>query len=227
MRSVKVLVGGVTLALALLLASEAGAQFGVWRPYGYGAFGYGGGYGGGTVAGNYMQGMSQVIRSQGEYNYLSSQAGINYEEARSKYLDNQKKWAENYFQMKERRQAIEVQQREINKQTNEARAAALAAKPPVSRGLGPNALDPLTGRITWPEVLLGRDFDAPRTQIDQSLELRAKTSHGAGTSEKIHAAVNEMLSRLRSQIETIPANQYIAARKFLDALDYTAREGTM
>jgi hypothetical protein len=129
--------------------------------------------------------------------------------------------------MREQRQYLAVQQREINKQTNEARAAALAAKPPVYHGLAPNSLDPLTGRITWPEILRGTEFEAQRTQIDQMFELRAKTSHSAGTSEKIHAAVQQMVARLRSEIEKLPPNQYIAAHKFLDALDYTARAETM
>jgi hypothetical protein len=167
--------------------------------------------------------MSQVIRSQGEYNYNTAQAGISFEEARSKYLDNQKKWSQNFLHMKEEQQRLAIQQREINKQTNEARAAALAARPPVSHGLAPNSLDPLTGHITWPQVLLGRDFEAPRTQIDQLFELRAKTSHGPDLSEKIHAAAQQMMTLLRSEIEKMPANQYMAARKFLDALDYTAR----
>jgi hypothetical protein len=223
MRSAKVLIGSVILVLAAMPAMVACA--GGYGIFGYGAagYGYGGGFGGGTLEGNYLQGMSQVVRAQGEYNYNTAQAGISYEEARSKYLDNQKKWSQNYFQMKEEQQRLAVQQRLINKQTNEERAAALAARPPVSHGLGPNSLDPLTGRITWPEVLLRRDFEASRTQIDHLFELRAKTSQGAGTSEKIHSSVQEMLSLLRKEIEKIPANQYIAAHKFLNALDYMAR----
>jgi len=222
MRTVNVLIGGITLALALLQGSVASAQWG-----GYGVFGYGGGFGGGTLEGNYLQGMSQVMRSAGEYNLNTAQAGISYEEARSKYLDNQRKWSQNYHQMKEEQQRLAIQQREYNKQTNEARAAALAAKPPTYHGLGRNSLDPLTGRINWPEALRGSQFDAQRKQIDEMFELRAKTSQAAGTGDKIHASVQEMQSRLRKEIEKIPASQYIAANKFLNALDYTARNEVM
>jgi hypothetical protein len=35
-----------------------------------------------------------------------------------------------------------------------------------------------------------------------------------------------MSSILRKEIEKVPANEYIAARKFLDGLDYTARMGS-
>jgi hypothetical protein len=171
-----------------------------------------------------MQGMSTVIRSAGEYNLATAQAGVSYEEARSKYLDNNKKWSENYFQMKERRQALEVQQREISKHSNEALNAA--AKSSLPRTLGPNLLDPVTGQITWPDVLQGSEFADLRKQLEQQFELRAKTSNTAGTTQKIHAATQEMSSILRREIEKVPANEYIAARKFLDGLDYTARMGS-
>ena len=170
--------------------------------------------------------MSQVIRAQGEYNLNTAQAGISYEDARSKYLDNNRKWRQDLFQMREEQQRLAIEQREASRALNAERNAARAAAPPVSRGLGPNALDPLTGRISWPELLLKKEFDEQRKQIDQSFELRAMTSHG-GTSEKIHSSVQQMLTVLRSQIQKLPANEYVAAHKFLNALDYTARAESM
>jgi hypothetical protein len=232
MHHAKLLVASLLLVGSAVIGSQAVAEdFAVrpwYRPYGggYGGYGYGGGWGGGgTAAGNYMQGMSTVIRSAGEYNLATAQAGVSYEEARSKYLDNNKKWSENYFEMKERRQALEVQQREINKHSNEALNAA--AKSSLPRTLGPNALDPVTGQITWPEVLQGGEFADLRKQVEQQFELRTKTSNVAGTAQKIHAATQEMSSILRKEIEKVPANEYIAARKFLDGLDYTARTGSI
>jgi hypothetical protein len=195
-----------------------------YQPYGNGGYGWGGWGGGGTAEGNYLQGMSTVIRSAGEYNLSTAQAGVSYEEARSKYLDNRKKWSENYFQMKERRQQIELQQREMNKHSNETLNAA--AKSSLPRTLGPNVLDPVTGEITWPAVLKGSEFAELRQQVEQQLELRAKTGSTTGTIQTIHAATQEMSSVLRNQIEKIPANEYIAARKFLDGLDYTTRMGS-
>ena len=109
------------LACGLLSASEAQAQFG-FSPFG---FGFGGGYyGGGTAEGNELMGMSTVIRSAGEYNYYTSMAGVNNEETRSRYLDNKKKWQENYFQMREQRSALDAQDRERARQSREAYYAA-------------------------------------------------------------------------------------------------------
>src|SRR5262245_44675780 len=100
-----------------------GVGVGVGYGLGYGGYGYGG-YGGGTVAGNYLNGVSNVIRSEGEYNVLTSQAGVNNEETRSRYLDNKKKWWENYLQMSEQRQAIDAQRYAAAKHSPEALNAA-------------------------------------------------------------------------------------------------------
>ncbi len=231
----KTLVGGMTLAFALTLTRPADAQvFGGnewYQPSGYGyGGGYGGygggyGYGGGTAAGNYLQGMSQVIRSEGQYNLLTSQAGVNNEEARSRYLDNHKKWTENYFQGKEAYQARQTQKWETGKHS--AESLNLAAKSAVPRMLGSNALDSVTGHIAWPEALLGKEFEAPRLQLQQLFELRSKTSPSLGFSQKVRNATEVMVRVLRSHIEEMPANEYIAARKFLDGLDFAARANAM
>ena len=81
----------------------------------------------------------------------------------------------------------------------------------------------MTGHISWPETLVSSEFDKPRKQLDELFELRAKTSQAAGTSLKIHAATEELSKSLRSQVEKIPANEYMSARKFIDELDRTAR----
>jgi hypothetical protein len=83
----------------------------------------------------------------------------------------------------------------------------------------------VTGQISWPDVLQGSEFAELRKQLDQQFELRAKTGSMASTTQRIHAATQEMSALLRNEIQKIPANEYIGARKFLDGLDYTARMG--
>jgi hypothetical protein len=213
----KVILGGLFLAVAFLSNSPARAQFGV-NPWGYG---YGGGWGGGTAEGNALQGMSTVIRSAGEYNLYTSQAGVNNEETRSRYLDNKKKWQENYLQLREQRSALDAQKREQQKQSRDTYYAATKSAPPAP--MSSVALDAVTGQISWPETLQASDFEKPRKQLEQLFELRAKTSSAQGSNLKIHSATEELARILRSKIEKIPANEYMAARKFIDELDHTAR----
>ena len=223
MNRAKLFLGGLVLALAALGNSEAHAQFGVnpwFNGYG-GGFGFGGGFGGGTAEGNELMGMSTVIRSAGEYNMMTSQAGVNVEEARSKYLDNRAKWTEQYFQMRETRSAIDAQRKEAARQSREAQYAASKAAPP--RPEWPVGLDPVTGHISWPDSLMADEFAMPRKELDQLFELRAKTSQASGTTTKIRSATQELSRTLRSQVQKIPANEYMSARKFIDELDRTVR----
>ena len=222
MKLVKSSIVGIVLLLAAGLVYRAAAQdFGFmsyYEPW-YGGYGYGG-----TVEGDYLWGMSEVIRAAGEYNLYTAKAGVNNEETRSRYLDNKKKWTENYFQMRERRQALDAQKREKQRASRETYYASLAAAP--SRAPAPEAFDPVTGRITWPDLLMGRDFEKPRHEIDQLFELRARTSQGAGNTPRIRELTQEMSRILRSLVSKTPANDYMAARKFIDKLDYSARSGT-
>jgi hypothetical protein len=212
------------LALAILGTSrsaDAGPFLGFGIGYGMGYGGYGYGYGGGTVAGNYMNGMSNVIRAEGEYNALTSMAGVNNEEARSRYLDNKKKWQEIYRQSRESRDKRVAEQYARSKRSPEVLAAAAASVRP--HKLSSEVLDPVTGQITWPEVLLDSEFAEQRKEIEQFLELRAMTSHTDETGEKIRAAAAKMSEILRKNIQNIAANEYMSGRRFLDSLAYAMR----
>ncbi len=202
------------LFLALLLPPHAADAQWVVRPWYHPRYRrYGGGYRYG--AGNYMTGMANLIRAQ-------SQASVNYEKARSQAIDNQQKWTQNYMRLKEERQTFDARQRERNKHSSDSLNAA--AKDGLPALLGADALDPVTGRITWPDVLKGPDFAAQRTKLDELFEHRASASSGAMNIDKIHAATMEMNAKLRNRIEELPAKHYIAARKFLDSLDWTAQQ---
>jgi hypothetical protein len=179
----------------------------------------GGYYGGGTADGNFMFGVAQIIRAEGDYNLETTQGAINYEIARSKYLENYSRWTQAYFQGREANQAYRIQKRERDRHSPEALAQAAAAALP--RRLSSSELDPVSGRIGWPEVLMGDEYAALRSDLAEQFELRAWTSRSPETAARIHDDTHAMLDILKSHIDEMPANDFIAARKFLDALDYS------
>jgi hypothetical protein len=213
-------ISSVVVMASLLGSANAQAQMGMsavsgWSPW---SLGGGGSYGGGTADGNYLSGWSQVIRSQGDYNLSTSQGLINYEEARAKYIDNTNKWTQAYFQMREANQAYQLQNWQRNRHTPEALAQAAASELP--RKLSSRELDPVTGRIAWPEVLMDEQFSDLRNDIEDLFDARARTKRALTTSVKIRDDARLMMDRLRENIEYMPANDFIAARKFILALDY-------
>jgi hypothetical protein len=187
--------------------------------YGYGGYGWGGyGYGG-TAGGNYLQGMSQVIRAQGQYNEQTSRAMINYEDARTKYIDNRKKWTETYFAMRDENRAKQAEKLERGRYSPEVHA--LAAESGVPKRLSSEAFDPITGKLAWPELLLAPEYEQTRIEVEHLLELHA--SAGSSDAIRLQNAVQQMIFLLRSNIRELPTNDYIAARKFLDSLAVTVR----
>jgi len=197
----------LSLAIAILFeCPPVDAQY-VVRPYYRGRYRYGSG------AGNYGNSMANIIRAQ-------AQANLTNEQARGVAIDNRKKFAQNYFQMKEERQAYDARQREKNKPSAETLAAV--AKSNLPRELGPDSLDPVTGHITWPEALQKSDYAAQRTELEKLFAQRAETGQAAATAEQIHAATAKLADELRNHVEHVPAKDYTTARKFIDSLDYAA-----
>jgi hypothetical protein len=86
-------------------------------------------------------------------------------------------------------------------------------------GLSPDQFDRQTGRISWPEVLQGEAFNASRRTLEQLAADRSADRDAAksGNSEMCKL-IEEIKNQLREQITEMPCTEYIAARKFLDAL---------
>jgi hypothetical protein len=214
--------------LLFAIDSTAEAQY-IRRPwyrspvrFGYG-YGYGrfGGFTSNPVEGA-RYGLADVIRARGEAAESTTRAMSNYEDARSKYIDNQKKWTETYWERKRLGQA------ELKKDHDRKRAAReryLAQKgsgaPP---RLSPTELDPSTGKIYWPETLMGNEYAAARQALDELFVLGAHTGSLRQYSADIAEQSRVMQDELKKHIRDMPANDYIAARNFLESLGYEGRQ---
>lgn len=180
----------------------------------------GGGFGGGTAGANYLFGMSQVIRAQGEYNELTTRAYINYEEARSKYIANRRQWTDAYFAMREQNRVYRAEKLARARHSPEAIEAASHTAP---EPLSAESYDPVSGTLLWPDILQTDEYAGPRGRIDQLLQVHSQTS-GVGTdSLALSESAQEMIEILKSNIHDLPTHAYIDARRFLDRLLYTVR----
>ncbi len=132
----------LAIAATWFAAPAAHAQFGPWW--------FGGNYGGGTVDGNYMSRAAQVIRAAGDYNVATTQGMKNYEDARSKYIDNENRWTQAYFQMREANQRYQRYKFESSRHSPETLAKVAESDRP--RLLTAEEYNPVSGRIVWPDV---------------------------------------------------------------------------
>lgn len=196
--------------------------------YGYGGYGYGGFGGGTTAAGSYATGMSNVIRAQGQYNVMTSEAMINAEQARQIYIENRQRATQAYFQMRQMNQSYRDAERGPPATPE---MLARIAKSGVPKPLSPAQLDPVSGLIAWPATFQSDAFAAYRAQLDRLFELRAqdKAHVGQVTYTEVKQLTNGMQAKLdqllRDKAVTDP--DYVAGRAFLDSLAQMAHAPTL
>ena len=197
---------------AALAAPRAEAQFG-WGGFGNYA----------STAGQAADyGMSAMMRAQGQQNLSNSEAANNWEDAKTKDIQNRLRWTETYFEMR--------------KTNREARAAE--AGPPITQDqairnaksrtaprLASTQLDPVTGHIEYPMLLTQESFAEYRDRLDSLFAQRAATGGSIQYSEyqEIQVTVNQFIEALKSRVADFPAREYGQARVFLDSLAREAR----
>jgi hypothetical protein len=187
-------------------------------PNSYGGGGYWGG--GGTVAGNAMNGMANVISAQGQRNLSNSAAAVNLTEARKNEIQNRQAAVNSYWSLRaQQRQAVAAERGP--KPTMQE--IAQIAKDGAPRPLAANQMDPVTGRLYWPSALQQDVFASQRQLVDQEFGMLAKYSalDYSGQMET-RQAIKTMFSELKTQIDQIPQDDYMNCRNFLQRLMYAA-----
>jgi hypothetical protein len=193
-----------------------------YMPYGgYGGYGYGGASTPQSAAG---MAMGDIIRSQGMYNQMTSAAMVNVEQARSKFIDNQRQWTEVY----QVQQRILASQHAADLEAARARNAKyqeyLANRPTsLPPRLDTSQVDSATGKINWPGALMRPAFATQRSDVEAILASRAHTGSNSELAAALSKKVREMHENLRSQIKDIVPQEYMDARKFLDSLSLEGR----
>jgi hypothetical protein len=211
------MIRAVFFAAAILLAglSAANAQYD-----------YGGGspyYGGATVYSAGAHGFADIVRSAGAYNLMTSEAYKNMQDARKKHIDNCLHSTQVYFEMRRINDEYRRAQYERDKRTQEDFIRYAQAAAP--KRMTSSQLDPITGYLAWPRLLLTPPFAELRRDLD-SLAAQRATAKGAIGNEtyfQVLDKVEQMQELLRSFIKKVPTNDYIDATKFLESLAYEVR----
>lgn len=208
---------GFAALLGVMAVGASGTALAQWGGWGWGM---GGGMGGGyasTAGQAAAYGLSDVIRSEGYANLQNSEAAKNWEDAKTKEIDNRQKWTNTYFDM--RRTNKEARQAENGPAVTHDQAIryAKAAAPP---RLTSAQLDPVTGHIEYPLLLTEKDYDPYRTDLDKLFADRASSGGSLQYEEfeKIRGTVSKFIDALKTNVSRYPAGDYGRARTFLDSL---------
>jgi hypothetical protein len=192
-----------------------GVYGGAYNPYG----GWGGG--GTTAAESYRRGMADVMRAQGEYDVNRAKAAKEYEDARSKYIDNKTKWLQEYNQRKRIGQA-QREQEQAEKREAINRGRSYRAAPRGQELPAPSQIDPDTGQIDWPQILQEPRYANSTGQLDALLQQWADGQDESVLAPQVEEATEQLQSQLHDNIRDYPANDFIAADKLLTTMQRLA-----
>ncbi len=189
---------------------------GVASPFWYG------GYAGATVAGAYLRGLADVIRSVGERNLANSAAAVNWSTARQHEIENYRLWVVTYLETRDinREHREAAAKRERGNPANFTRYAQIEAPKPLSN----LQLDSATGQLRWPTLLTSADFARKRAILEKIFAARAyRGVLGAEDYLLAVRTIDEMTSELKSFVASVPPQAYMDSRTFLRSLAYEAR----
>jgi len=214
----KALMKRLVLLVLLMLTVALSADVALARGRRGGSYGRRGGGGfGGTAASAAAMGYAQILMAQGKANVSNSQAAINWEKAKTLEIQNRRLWTETYFKMREINHAARLLEEGPRVTEEQAIAFAKAAAP---RKLDVKELDPASGRIAYPEVLLDPAYDVLRKDIDDFFQKRARTGT-VDFYDRQHARtmLNLLHGELLRHVDDYDAGSYGKAATFLDSLE--------
>jgi hypothetical protein len=214
---------GVLVSTTVRAQDEADSQIAI-RPAGYG---YAGPYfysHASTYEEGVLRGWADLWRSKGDYNYITSLANVNNQEAYSRALDNSVKRADAYFA----RRAINEQGRQSLAQPRpSAEDIVRFAKERAPGGLNPQEFTAAIGHVNWPAILEDGTFAAERNELDRLFAARDLDDSGLGSRNhrQIKQTADQMLAKLKSRIGEYSPAEYVTAKSFLTRLERESMEG--
>jgi len=168
--------------------------------------------------GAYQHGFADVVRSSGEYNLMTSEAMMNVEDARKKYIDNRVYGTEKYFEMRDINRRARAAERGPRPTMEDAIRYANIRKP---NRLSPSELDPLSGDITWPAALQQEQYRESRDELDKIYAERSEAGYlSADQLARVDSLTKSLLAQLKDNLRSYPPQLYTQAKSFLQSLAY-------
>jgi hypothetical protein len=188
-----------------------------------GGYGYGGG-GAQTAQGAALQGMSQVISAAGERNLSNSAAAINWTQAQSNEMQNRVQGVSTFWEMRNMGKAERDKERGPPPTPEELARRARAGAP---RQLNTNQIDPVTGELHWPSALQQDMFNEQRGPVDEYAAKWVKYGTLDYTDQTgMRQNIDAMFDAMKGQISSIPPQDYVQCRSFLQSLLYATTRTT-
>lgn len=181
------------------------------------------GYYASTAGEGYAIGMAAMVSAAGMATLATSKAASNFEDARSKNIDNRVKFTQAYLEQQRLAQSYHNSKRRPPPTSEQLYRWSQQAKP---KPLSASELNPVNGAITWPVVLRDDRFDSYRDSTEKFFHnaVSKPETFTYDSYRHLQEATDECLSELKSRINDYRPNDYIHAKKFAQGLVYAAQQ---
>jgi hypothetical protein len=174
-----------------------------------------------TPAEAFARGLARLIVAGAESRLLSAQARIAAAEAADREIDNREKAVRTGFDLRQlNREARAAERGPRPSREDLARYARLGKPEPLS----PGELDAATGEVSWPFLLATGRYAEFRGFVERFFVRRAVGVPDPADVLEAHETVRAMLEELTRDARQAPPADYVAARRFLESIAYTARQ---
>ena len=177
-----------------------------------------------TFEEGYFRGAASVLQAEGQANYSTSLAAVNYQEAYRRQLENSRLYVQVYL---ERREMVRQYLDRYGDHPPTREQLERVAKNALPDRLTADEYDPMTGKLVWPHILRDLAYEPFRKRIDDLMASRTPENSGDGSpwQRELHQLIDGMQRLLRQNIDTVTAQQYARAKWFLISLNYEGMLG--
>lgn len=202
---------------------SAQAQWGFYPYGGYGGYATTPGEGAAMGMAALVQATGIATMAAGRGAEATAQAASTFEDARSKYMDNQIKYTQVYT---ERQKFLQAQREARRKPPATSEQLYRWAQQGAPKPLSASQLNPVTGAIHWPVVLRDDTFDSYRKTAETFFHsaVHSPETFTFDSYSGLQEASGECLAVLKSRIKDYRPNDYIEAKKFVESLGYAAQQ---
>ncbi|MEQ8789667.1 MAG: hypothetical protein RIC55_25455 [Pirellulaceae bacterium] len=175
-----------------------------------------------TLEEGVLRGWADLYRGAGDYNYSTSLANINNQQAYSLALDNSVKRAQAYFARREVNRQAKLQQHQRPSAEDIARFASERAP----ERLAKYEYSATLGDLNWPAILNDSAYTTEREALDALFADRSLEDSGLGSANhrQIEQVSKRMAAMLKSRIRDYSPSEYSAAKSFLKRLERESLE---
>jgi hypothetical protein len=172
----------------------------------------------GTVAGSSLNGMANVISARGNYNLSTSAAAVNMTQAERNSIQNAQLYTDTYFQMRStNRAARRAESGPPPTMEQIARIAHQGAPRPVTE----KEVNSASGKVNWPSVLTQKSYEKDRTKVETIISKQVQYG-GLSFDDQMQArkSIESMFTTLKDGMDSIPPQQFIDSKNFLNSMIY-------